>query len=145
MAEPRTRSPLLNPRFTLRGMTSGGAGACRTLSGAEAPWYSLALAAPASTGSNSLYPWHLRLYHLAGSLKGDNMIRGIFALGLIIASTPCWSAPVSAPGPLILAEGDCGRDYHRDDHGRCVPNWREMEGRECPRGYHPDGRRCFPN
>lgn len=49
--------------------------------------------------------------------------------------------------PIVLAAGDCGRDYHRDEHGKCVADWREMEGRECPRGYHigPDRKRCWPN
>ena len=77
------------------------------------------------------------------------MKSGFFALALattLSVATPSVRAAAPA-GPLIFAEGDCGRDYHRDERGRCVPNWREMEGRECPRGYHPgpDGRRCFPN
>ena len=39
---------------------------------------------------------------------------------------------VPSAGPIILIEGDCGRDYHRDERGFCRPNWREMEGRACP-------------
>ena len=65
-------------------------------------------------------------------------------MGLVIAAGLTVPA-LATPPPIMMTEGDCGRDYHRDERGRCVPNWREMEGRECPRGYHPDGRRCFPN
>jgi hypothetical protein len=54
---------------------------------------------------------------------------------------------VTSAAPVILIEGDCGRDYHRDERGFCRPNWREMEGRACPPGYHlgSEGRRCWPN
>jgi hypothetical protein len=54
---------------------------------------------------------------------------------------------VTGAGSIILAEGGCGRDYHRDFRGYCVPNWREWEGRACPPGWHlgPEGRRCWPN
>jgi hypothetical protein len=70
------------------------------------------------------------------------------AFGAVLALLPASHARAEmSQGPVVLAEGDCGRDYHRDEHGRCVPNWHEIEGRECPRGYHvgPDGRRCWPN
>jgi hypothetical protein len=70
-----------------------------------------------------------------------------FGAVFVLAPATHARAEVNTRGPLILAEGDCGRDYHRDDRGRCVPNWHEMEGRECPRGYHigPEGKRCWPN
>jgi hypothetical protein len=57
-------------------------------------------------------------------------------------------APGARPaGPTILIEGGCGRDYHRDEHGNCRPNWREWDGRRCPPGWHlgPEGHRCWPN
>ncbi len=54
---------------------------------------------------------------------------------------------VTGNGSIILAEGGCGRDYHRDERGYCRPNWREYEGRACPPGWHlgDGGRRCWPN
>jgi hypothetical protein len=50
-------------------------------------------------------------------------------------------------GNVILVEGGCGRDYHRNERGECRPNWREFQGRACPPGWHlgPDGRKCWPN
>jgi len=75
-------------------------------------------------------------------------------LGLIITTSligPVRASVTATPhltaGPIILVEGDCGRDAHRNGRGVCEPNWREMEGRSCPRGYHlgPEGKRCWPN
>ena len=78
-------------------------------------------------------------------------------LGLIIAAASL-AAPVQAAqtqvsgtgaSSIILVEGGCGRDYHRDRAGYCVANWREWEPgwRACPPGWHlgPQGRRCWPN
>jgi hypothetical protein len=76
-------------------------------------------------------------------------------LGLVMAValvTPIQAAQTVAPeptvsNPIILAEGGCGRDYHRDYAGYCRPNWRDWDGRACPPGWHlgPEGRRCWPN
>lgn len=78
-------------------------------------------------------------------------------LGLVMATAlilPTQAAPVAAPGAnsvgnIILVEGGCGRDYHRDGHGYCRPNWREWEPgwRACPPGWHlgSEGRKCWPN
>jgi hypothetical protein len=83
--------------------------------------------------------------------ENDDMKAGTIALtfgaALTLATPTHVRAEVATQGLIILAEGDCGRDYHRDDHGKCAPNWHDMEGRECPRGYHigPDGKRCWPN
>lgn len=61
------------------------------------------------------------------------------------AATPLTSAPAMSRS-IILVEGGCGRDEHRNDRGYCRPNWREHEDRECPRGYHEgEHRRCWPN
>jgi len=50
------------------------------------------------------------------------------------------------PGSVILVEGGCGRDEHRDERGYCRPDWRAHDRGVCPRGYHL-GRddRCWPN
>jgi len=76
-------------------------------------------------------------------------------LGLVMAAALATStqamqtvAPrTSGTSPMILVEGGCGPDYHRDDRGYCRPNWREHDHGVCPRGYHlgPEGRRCWPN
>jgi hypothetical protein len=78
-------------------------------------------------------------------------------LGLIMAGsliTPLQAAQtmvagVTSASPVILVEGGCGRDYHRDERGYCRPNWREWESgwRACPPGWHlgGEGRRCWPN
>lgn len=78
-------------------------------------------------------------------------------LGLVMAAVlvlPTQAAQTVVPtartaGPIILVEGGCGRDYHRDDRGFCRPNWREWEPgwRACPPGWHlgAEGRRCWPN
>ncbi len=78
-------------------------------------------------------------------------------LGLVMAAAligPTQAAPTVAPrvssaGSIILVEGGCGRDYHRDPRGFCRPNWREWEPgwRACPPGWHlgSEGRRCWPN
>jgi hypothetical protein len=75
-------------------------------------------------------------------------------LGLVMAAAligPAQASLTLAPRPtvgaMILVAEDCGRDAHRDERGVCRPNWREMEGRECPRGWHvgPEGKRCWPN
>jgi hypothetical protein len=70
---------------------------------------------------------------------------------LVLAAATALIAPVQASPALtprvassiILVEGDCGRDFHRDEHGACRPN----EGGACPRGTHlgPEGHRCLPN
>ena len=73
---------------------------------------------------------------------------GFMMAASLVASAQASPAPrVTPASSIILVEGDCGRDAHRDERGVCRPNWREMEGRECPRGWHigPDGRRCWPN
>ena len=54
-------------------------------------------------------------------------------LGLVMAAaliTPLQAAQTVAPGvtsagSIVLVEGGCGRDYHRDERGYCRPNWRE--------------------
>jgi hypothetical protein len=78
-------------------------------------------------------------------------------LGLVMAVAliaPSQAAPVAVPntssnGSVVLVEGGCGHDYHRDDHGYCRPNWREWEPgwRACPPGWHlgGEGHRCWPN
>ena len=78
-------------------------------------------------------------------------------LGLVMAAAliaPSQAAVTAIPGPnvtgpTILVEGGCGRDYHRNDRGYCVPNWREWENgwRACPPGWHlgPEGMRCRRN
>jgi hypothetical protein len=76
-------------------------------------------------------------------------------LGLLVAAAlaiPAQAAPIvtsgsTVAGSIILVEGGCGRDYHRDERGYCRPNWREFQGRACPPGWHlgPEGRRCWPN
>ena len=78
-------------------------------------------------------------------------------LGLVMAAalaSPAGAAITAAPAPgvsnpTILVEGGCGRDYHRDFRGYCVPNWREWQPgwRACPPGWHlgAEGRRCWPN
>ena len=76
-------------------------------------------------------------------------------LGLVMAAaliSPTYAAPAAIPatstgGPVILVEGGCGPDHHRDERGYCRPNWREWGGRACPPGWHlgAEGRRCWPN
>ncbi len=78
-------------------------------------------------------------------------------LGLVMVAgliSPTQAAPTAVPptsgiGSIILVEGGCGRDFHRNDRGECRPNWREWEQgwRACPPGYHlgGEGRRCWPN
>jgi hypothetical protein len=78
-------------------------------------------------------------------------------LGIVMAAalvSPTFAAPTVAPpassaSSIIMVEGGCGRDYHRDERGSCRPNWREWEpgSRACPPGWHlgPEGRRCWPN
>jgi hypothetical protein len=76
-------------------------------------------------------------------------------LGLVMAAalvSPTQAAPVMVPrasdaGVVILVEGGCGPDYHRDYNGYCRPNWREWDGRACPPHWHlgSEGRRCWPN
>jgi hypothetical protein len=78
-------------------------------------------------------------------------------LGLVLAAaliSPSQAAPNMAPrassaGSIILVADGCGRDFHRGEYGRCVPNWREWQPgwRACPPGWHlgPQGRRCWPN
>jgi hypothetical protein len=73
---------------------------------------------------------------------------GLVMAAALIAPAQASSAPAQpVNGHVILIAEDCGRDAHRDERGICRPNWREMEGRECPRGWHvgPEGRRCWPN
>jgi hypothetical protein len=73
---------------------------------------------------------------------------GLVMAAALIAPAQASSEPTPLPanGHVILIAEDCGRDAHRDERGVCRPNWREMEGRECPRGWHagPE-RRCWPN
>jgi hypothetical protein len=78
-------------------------------------------------------------------------------LGIVMAAaliSPTQAAPTVAPptsgaSSIILVEGGCGHDYHRDNYGYCRPNWREWEPgwRACPPGWHlgSEGRRCWPN
>ena len=78
-------------------------------------------------------------------------------LGLVMAValiSPSQAAPGTVPNtssadPIILAEGGCGHEYHRDHYGYCRPNWREWEPgwRACPPGWHlgSEGRKCWPN
>jgi hypothetical protein len=79
-------------------------------------------------------------------------------LGIVMAAaliSPTQAAPAVAPpaasnaNSIILVEGGCGHDYHRDEHGYCRPNWREYEPgwRACPPGWHlgSEGHRCWPN
>jgi hypothetical protein len=82
-------------------------------------------------------------------------MKALLAIALAGAMiTPSLAASTMVPQPsnagsIILAEGGCGRDYHRVPDGRCVPNWREWEPgwRACPPGWHlgREGRRCWPN
>jgi hypothetical protein len=75
-------------------------------------------------------------------------------LGLIMAAALALPAQAgltvvpgaSGAGSVILVEGGCGPDGHRDRDGYCRPNWHEDRG-VCPRGYHlgGEGRRCWPN
>jgi hypothetical protein len=75
-------------------------------------------------------------------------------LGLIMAAAlalPAQAGLTAMPsaggtGSVILVEGGCGPDAHRDHEGYCRPNWHE-DRPVCPRGYHlgEDGRRCWPN
>ncbi len=76
-------------------------------------------------------------------------------LGLVMAAaliSPTQATTTIAPhapavSGVILVEGGCGRDYHRNERGECRPNWHEYEGRACPPGWHlgSEGRRCWPN
>jgi len=81
-------------------------------------------------------------------------------LGLVMASAliiPALIIPARAAGTIgsqpavasttILVEGGCGHDAHRDERGNCRPNWREWDGRGCPRGWHlgAEGHKCWPN
>ena len=75
-------------------------------------------------------------------------------LGLIVAAALALPAQggvtagprVSGTDGVILVEGGCGPDAHRDREGYCRPNYRE-ERPVCPRGYHlgAEGRHCWPN
>jgi hypothetical protein len=74
----------------------------------------------------------------------------IMAAALVAPTAQAAQTEVSgatSSGSIILAEGGCGRDYHRDWRGYCVPNWREWSGGVCPPGWHlgQEGRRCWPN
>ena len=75
------------------------------------------------------------------------LMAGALILPVQAAQAPATQTTVGAP--IILVEGGCGRDYHRDGRGYCVPNWREWEPgwRACPPGWHlgSEGRRCWPN
>ena len=76
-------------------------------------------------------------------------------LGLALAmslAAPAMAAvsltvPADGQSPIVRVEGGCGRDGHRGEDGRCHPNFREWDGRRCPRGYHlgREDRRCWPN
>ncbi|MGA3003618.1 MAG: hypothetical protein ABSE20_18025 [Acetobacteraceae bacterium] len=75
---------------------------------------------------------------------------GIVMTAALISPTlaaPTIAPPTSNASSIILVEGGCGRDYHRDDRGLCRPNWREWDHRACPPGWHlgPERRRCWPN
>jgi hypothetical protein len=75
---------------------------------------------------------------------------GLIMAAALISPTQAAFTPMpqtSVTGSVILVEGGCGRDYHRDDRGYCRPNWREWDGRVCPPGWHlgPEGHRCWPN
>ena len=68
------------------------------------------------------------------------------AFGLVIAASlisPAQAMPAMVPhasgaSSIVLVEGGCGRDFHRDARGYCHPNWREWEPgwRACPPGWH---------
>jgi hypothetical protein len=79
-------------------------------------------------------------------------ILGLLMAGALILPVQAAHAPAvetTVGAPIILVEGGCGRDYHRNDRGYCVPNWREWDPswRACPPGWHlgSEGRRCWPN
>jgi hypothetical protein len=79
-------------------------------------------------------------------------------LGLAMAAAvtvPVVAAPVAPPvappdhagsGSIILVEGGCGPNGHRDYYGYCRPNYYRA-WRPCPPGYHLgyDGRLCYIN
>jgi len=71
------------------------------------------------------------------------------ALPTLAISAHAAQSPIpgaSGAGSVILVEGGCGPDYHRDERGYCRPNWREWErGRACPPGWHLGRDRCWPN